>query len=268
MLTPTIPEGFPPILTGLGAPVRYFPVRKFNKIGSLVMFIVFLAGALAVLIYGLYRAYTAYWQHGAAVIGSMLSTPLILAAVLFLLAVLGGWLAYSNWNRGVLLCEKGFAIRSRKGIQEWRWEEITSIKVRITRQYANGVYTGTTHEYMLVNNQNGRVTINEGFQKVVELGEVIESSVFPLLYEPAAEQYNQGKPVAFGPVVISKLGLHFGKKTIPWEEIKEVSLQRGDLKVSRKEGGWFSGASVPAPVIPNLRVLLAILKQVVGLKTD
>jgi hypothetical protein len=38
------------------------------------------------------------------------------------------------------------------------------------------------------------------------------------------------------------------------------------LKVSKKDGGWFSGASAAAASIPNLRVLLAIIHQVVGVK--
>ena len=41
----TIPEGFPPITTGLGSPVRYFPVRKINRVGNLVMAILFFLGA-------------------------------------------------------------------------------------------------------------------------------------------------------------------------------------------------------------------------------
>jgi hypothetical protein len=50
--------------------------------------------------------------------------------------------------------------------------------------------------------------------------------------------------------------------------VKEVSIHQGILKVSRKDGGWFSGASAAASVIPNLRVLLAIIQQLVGLKAD
>jgi hypothetical protein len=48
--------------------------------------------------------------------------------------------------------------------------------------------------------------------------------------------------------------------------VKEVSIHQGILKVSRKDGGWFSGASAAASVIPNLRVLLSIIDQVTGVK--
>ncbi len=268
MLTPSIPEGFPAIMTGLGSPVRFFPVRKFNKIGNLMVCILLLLGALAVFLYGLYITYTAYLQHGAAVIGGKLTSPLLLAIGLLLLGLWAGWSAWSNWNRGVLLYEKGFVIRSRTGVQNWAWAEIASIKNRITRHYTNGIYTGTTHEYTLLNRQNEQLRMNDAFVKVEELANSVEQNVFPLLYEPAAQEYNEGKPLAFGPVIISKVGLHFGKRTIPWDEVKEVSLKRGELKVSRTNGGWLSGTNVPASAIPNLRVLLAILDQVVGLKAN
>ncbi len=268
MLTPSIPEGFPAVLTGLGTPVRYFPIRKVNKTGSLVVCILFLLGSIAVFLYGLSTAYTAYSQHGASVIAGKLTTPLLIALGLFLLGLWAGWSAWTNWTRGVLLYEKGFVIRSRKGVWNWSWPDIASITTRITRHYTNGIYTGTTHEYTLLNRQNERLRINDVFGKVEELAGIIEQNVFPLLYEPAAQLYNEGKPLVFGPVTLSKAGPYFGKKTIPWEDVKEVSLKRGNLKISRKSGGILSGASVPTHTIPNLRVLLAIIDQVVGLKTN
>jgi len=267
MLTPAFPDVFSSTVTGLGAPVRYFPIRKLNKIGSLVAFIILLGGAVAVLLYGLYVAYAAYQQHGLAVIWDKLMAPGIIAFVLFLCALLAGWSAYKNWNREIVLYEKGFAIRSRKGIQSWPWSDMVSIKIKVTRHYTNGIYSGTTHEYTLMNRQNEKLRLNDAFSKVEELAASIEQSFFPLIYEPAAKEYNNGHPLEFGPVAISKTGMYFGKKTIPWVDIKEVSLQKGELKISRKGGGWFSGARIPAPAIPNLRVLLTIISQVVGLKT-
>ncbi|MCX6099935.1 MAG: hypothetical protein NTV92_00605, partial [Candidatus Bipolaricaulota bacterium] len=83
---------------------------------------------------------------------------------------------------------------------------------------------------------------------------------------PAADQYNAGQTIVFGSVAISKAGIAIGKKTYPWADVKEVSIHQGILKVSRKEGGWFSGARASASTIPNLRVLLTIIQQGIGLK--
>jgi exonuclease I len=136
----------------------------------------------------------------------------------------------------------------------------------ITRHYTNGIYTGTTHVYTLFNRQNQRLVLSDSFGKVEELAKLIDESIFPRLYKLAADQYNAGQAIISGPVEISKAGITISRKTYPWSDVKEVSIHRGILKVSRKEGGWFSGASASASSIPNLGVLLTIIHQVVGLK--
>jgi hypothetical protein len=260
-----IPEAFVPVI-GLGAPRGYFPVRRWNRLGSLVLFFLLLAGAVGVFLFGIYETYLAYQQHGPALIDDKLTGPLVIAFILFVFGLLAGWGAYANWNKGVAAYERGFAYRDRKGIQVWNWEDVVSLKSAITRHYTNGIYTGTTHVYTLFNRQNQRLVLSDSIGKVEELAKSIDQNIFPLLYGPATNQYNAGGTIAFGPVAISKAGIAIGKKTYPWADVKEVSIHQGILKVSRKEGGWFSGASAAASAIPNLHILLAIIQQVVGLK--
>ena len=244
----------------------YFPVKKWNRWGNLVFCLVLLAGALLVLLFGIYITYLAYEQHGPAMIDDKLPVPLVIAFFLVALGLLAGWSAYANWNKGALVYERGFAYNDRKGLQIWHWEDVVSMRSAITRHYTNGIYTGTTHIYTLFNRQNQRLVLSDSLGKVEELAKMIDESIFPLLYKLAADQYNAGQTIVFGPVAISKTGITIGRKTYPWSDVKEVSIHRGVLKVSRKEGGWFSGASAAASSIPNLGVLLTIIHQVVGLK--
>jgi hypothetical protein len=267
MIESQIPEAFASSSMGLGTVKQYFPVKKGRRVGNLVIFFLFLLGAAAVFLYGIYDTSTAYQAHGVAVIDDHLVTPSIIAIVLFLLGVWAGWSAYANWNRGAVLYEKGFVVRDRHGLQPWRWEEIASITSAVIRHYTNGIYTGTTHVYTVINQQNRRLVLNDALGKVEELAKGIEEGCFPFLYERLALQYNSGQPVVFGPVAISKTGIQIGKKVYPWADVKDVLLNQGFLKVSKKEGGWFSGASAAAATIPNLHVLLSIINQVVGVKT-
>jgi fumarate reductase subunit D len=267
MNNPQFPEAFTTIVIGLGAPKRYFPVKNLNRIGSLVAFFIFLIGSVLVFLYGIYDTFMAYQKYGPAMIDDKLTAPVVIAFVLFLLGLAAGWSAYASWNRGVASYERGFAIRDRKGIQIWSWEDIVSLTSAVTRHYTNGIYTGTTHVYTLFNRQNERLLINDIFVKVDELAKDIEQGIFPLLYARAASEYNAGQKLVFGPVVISKDGIQISKKTYPWTDVKDVSIHQGILKVSKKDGGWFSGASASAASIPNLRVLLTIIDQVAGLKT-
>jgi len=265
MDNPQIPETFTSVM-GLGAPRRYFRVRNLNRAGSLVVFIIFIGGSALAFVYGIYEAYLAYQKHGSAMIDDKLVWPVIIAFILLLLGSAAGWSAYANWKRGVALYDQGFAVRDRKGIRSWRWEDVTSLTAAVTRHYTNGIYTGTTHVYTLYNRQNGRLVLNDIYVKVEELAKAIEECIFPLLYGRAADQYNTGQMLIFGPVAVSKAGIQIGKKTYPWMDVKQVSVQRGILKVAKKDGGWFSGTSAATASIPNPRVLLAIIHQVVGVK--
>jgi hypothetical protein len=261
-----IPDEMNSLVLGLGTLTGYYPIRKANRSGSLAAFFVCLIGSAGVFFYGLYVTYLAYQKHGPVMISQNLTTPTIIAIIAFLLGVLAGANAYVNWNKAVAVYEKGFAVRDRKGVKSWRWEDVVSLTSAVTRHYTNGVYTGTTHVYTLYNRQNERLVLNDVFTKIEEVAKNIEQSIFPLLYGRAADQYNAGQTLVFGPVAVSKGGIMIGKKTYPWQEVKEVSIHQGILKVSKKDGGWFSGASATAASIPNLRVLLTIINQVVGLK--
>jgi hypothetical protein len=266
MKAPQFPESLRAAVIGLGAPGGYYPVKNLKRTGNLVAFFFFIAGAILVFLYGLYVTFLAARKHGPALIDEKLPVPAMIALVLVLLGMVAAWSAYRNWNRGAAVYERGLAMRDRKGIRLWRWEEVLSMTQSITRHYMNGIYTGTTHVYTLVNRQGDRLVLNDDYIKVDQLAKAIQESIFPILYARAAQQYNAGQSLVFGPVVISKSGIQVGKKTTPWEEVQQVSIQQGILKVSKKGGGWFSGASASASVIPNLNVLLSLIHQVVGLK--
>jgi hypothetical protein len=266
MNSPQLPQAFAPVI-GLGAPKAYFPVKNLRRTGNLVAFFVFLGGCVLVFLYGLYDTYLAYQQHGPVMIEARMTTPAIIAFVLFLLGLASGWSAYANWNKGVAIYEKGFVHRDRKGFTSWRWEEILSLTTAVTRHYTNGIYTGTTHVYTLLNQRNERLVLNDAFKGVEQLAAAIEQAIFPLLYERTSTQYNVGQTLIFGPLSISKAGIQIGKKTYPWAEVEQVSIHQGVLRVSKQSGGWFSGASAMAASIPNLRVVLSIIDQVVGVKT-
>ncbi len=265
MNNPQIPEAYGSVL-GLGLPKSYHPARGVNRAGNLIFFFLLLIGSVAVFFFGLYDAYLAYQSHGPAMLDEKLTTPSIVALVLFALGALAGWGAYVNWNKGVAIFEQGFTCRDRKGFTTWRWDDVNSLTAAVTRHYTNGIYTGTTHVYTLFNRQNEKLVLNDAYAKVEALAKTIEQSIYPRLYQQAAGLYNAGQVLTFGPVAISKGGIQVGKKSYPWAEVKQVSIHQGFLKVAQKDGGWFSGASAMASAIPNLGVLLSIIDQTVGLK--
>ena len=262
MNNPNIPEAFTSVM-GLGAQKQY--IKGGNRTLNLVLAVLFLGGAALLVLYGVYEAFN-WSSYGSAMVTSKLTGPLVFAGILFLLGAWAAWSTYSNWNKGLMIYDRGFAYRDRKGIQTWQWINVTSITAAITRHYTNGIYTGTTHVYTLLNNQNEKIVLNDSFKKVEDVAGIIENNVYPILYERAAQAYNSGQTLTFGLVAINKGGIQIGKKNYPWTDVKQVSINNGFVKVSKKDGGWFSGASASAAAIPNLKIMLSIINQVVGVR--
>jgi hypothetical protein len=221
---------------------------------------------VVVMFLGMFNAYQAFQQHGTSLIDDALGVPLVIAVILFLVGILAAWVTHVNWEKAAVVYERGFAYSDRKGVQTWSWDQVASMTSAITRHYTNGIYTGTTHTYTLLDRQNRRLVLSDSIRKVEQLAKVIEEGIFPLLYQHAADQYNLGQPLNFGPVTISKTGITIGKKNYAWVDVKQVTIRQGFLKIAKADGGWFSGASAMVSAIPNLRVLSAILQQVVGLQ--
>jgi hypothetical protein len=265
MNNPKIPDAFHGIV-GLGSLRSVQPARKWLTWGNLIICLILSMGAVLVFLYGVFETYLAYQQHGPAMIDDKLTVPLVIAIVMIVVGLLTGWGAYVNWARAAAVYEGGIAYTDRRNLIAWRWQDIVSMKAAITRHYTNGIYTGTTHVYTLFNRQNQKLILSDPISKVEEVGKQIGSNIFPILYEKAADQFNAGQILPFGPVAISKQSLTYNKKTFPWTDIKEISIRHGTLTVHKKEGGLFSGIRFAAASIPNLDVLLAIVQQVVGLK--
>lgn len=263
-----LPEAFQPVF-GLGNATLFYPFNRWNKWGGLIAGLIFLGGSMLVGLYGLYDTWITYTTMGPSLVWKNFGVYALIAVILGALGLWGLWSAFNNWQKGVVIYQNGIAYNDRKGLRAWRWDEIASITAQIVRHYTNGVYTGTTHKYILVNNQGDKIILNDGFSKVEDLANTVREQIFPLLYKKAADAYNNGQTVTFGQLSISRNGgLQIGKKSYPWAEIQQVSIEQGYIKIAKKGGGWFSGASVMAGATPNLDVALSLINQLVGLKSQ
>lgn len=252
---------------GLGSVQKICPVRKSHRTGNVLAAMIFLILAAASLLYGLWYTYGQLQSYGPAVLIKSILPFLIALIICLLIAAATAWAAYSNWNKAVVIYQGGLAYADRHGVKSWRWDEFASLTSAVTRHYTNGIYTGTTHIYTLTKNGGEKIVLTDSFPKVEDISGMIRANVFPLLYQSYAEAYNAGQRLVFGPVAISKSGgIQIGKREYPWDQVEQVSIHQGVVRVAKKGGGWFSGATATASVIPNLEVMLSIIDQVAGLK--
>lgn len=265
MNTPQPPEAFSS-LSSLGGLIETFPLRKGRRWTWLIAALILLTASASVKIYGITLAYLGWKRYGAAVVGESLFWPLVIAAGLFLSSLIFAGVAYANWTKAIVLYQNGFTYKDRRGLHPWRWRDVAALRMAVTRHDVLGIHTGTTHAYTLENRNGNRLALNDGFSRMEELARVIEENTFSLLFEQAAQQYNFGRNLTFGPVMVNKAGIQVGRKSYGWGEVQQVSIQQGILKVSKKGGGWFNGASAAASNIPNLRVLLDVIDRLAGIQ--
>jgi len=265
MNAPQLPEAFSS-LSSLGGLIETFPLRKGRRWAWLVAALILLTASAGVKIYGITLAYLGWKRYGAAVVGESLFWPLVAAAGLFLLSLLFAWIAYANWAKAIALYQNGFAYKDRCGLRLWRWKDVAALRMAVTRHDVFGIYTGTTHVYSVENRNGNQLVLNDGFNRVEELARVIEEKTFPSLFEQASQQYNSGRNLTFGPVMVNQAAIQIGKKSYAWGEVQQVTVLRGYLHIARKEGGLFSGAKTALAGILNLRVLLSLISQVVRIK--
>jgi hypothetical protein len=258
---PQIPPPFYTVV-GLVLPRDYFPVKSWLRWVSLVISLLLTTSAAIIILLGIYDTVVATQQRGPAMIDDTLTGPLVSAVVLLVLGLLAGWSAFTIWKKGVVGYDGGFAYIDGKGLHSWSWDNVSSMTSAVTRHYLIGIYVGTSHKYTLSNRKNQRLVLSDSIHRVEELAKLIDQRIYPFLVQRATELYNAGQEVVFGPVRIGKRGFLIGNKVYPWTEANKVTIHQGVLKLSSKDGSWFSAARLSASNIPNLRILVTIVNQV------
>lgn len=188
----------------------------------------------------------------------------VLILLLFTLFFLAGGLYYLLrpilFSDAVYLYTNGFIYHKKERYDVYRWSDLAEIWQQVTKRYYNGVYTGTTHKYTVHRKDGTQLILNDRFAKVEQLGNIISQQIYRNLFPVCLDAYRAGQVLTFGPVSISQQGVSNGKEWLPWQEVKDFSVNRGILTVKR-QGKMLTWCSYPASKIPNLAVLMGLLEQ-------
>jgi hypothetical protein len=246
---------------GLGPLKTEHPANKTSARFNLGCGIVSLIAVPILLVLSAYLFFDVYSRFGPARIDDKtfdIFWPLGAAA---LALALGAWLIFDYWrNRGLAaaLYEQGLAYHDRNGLKQVRWDQVDAVWQAITKHYRNGVYTGTTHLYTIQAQGGDRIVLDDKLTKVEELGSAIQQNVASALFPRYVNAITQGQRVTFGPLAIDREGIYSGNKSLTWNEIKAIKLDKGNISI-KKEGGWFNWASASVPQIPNFYIFYELI---------
>ena len=250
-------------VTTLGRQLQEFHLRRvwLGRWGNLLLAGLCLVSAVFVLLYAGYQAYQYYFRFGPAILWKTVEIPIILELLFLVIGLAAARAAYVNWKRKAVLFENGFTYQDFKGIQVWRWMDIQSYRYMVYRNYAAFLHTGDTHQCLLFHNGGTTLKLDDELGHVDQLVSKIRESVFPRLYTQSIRQFQDGKPLEFGPIAISLAkGVVYRKKSAALEALDSFRTTRGILQItfnSKRET-----LRLPAAQIPNLDILLAILAEI------
>lgn len=138
-----------------------------------------------------------------------------------------------------------------------RWEEIKTVwrspVFRIGRNNQSTIPPRVSG-YTFQLRDGGKHTLNRFNMRMDILSKLIQEQVVPLQLPTAIDAYQTGQTLTFGEVRVNQQGITIGERSLPWPQVKSVTLQESKLAVfditQRKP--W---SSLKAKEIPNLFLL-------------
>lgn len=166
----------------------------------------------------------------------------------------------------VALYEQGIRYVSILGSKETRWAEVerfyySAIKQTVWYGFIP-IPTGTHYRFALIDSHGQKISFGAGIERGEELGKKLVEMTLEALTAKAAERFNSGVELDFGPIGMDKVsGLKvkgwFKFKEIPWDDVVDYSIDKGHFFVWRR--GQKRTRGTPIQKIPNAFVLLALL---------
>jgi hypothetical protein len=244
---------------GLGAFKKEYKNTGGRRWISLAFGVLCLLATPVLLLAAAYLAYQAYNNAGLYRVWDAVALPLIFALIALFLGVLIAISAFRSWGLTAALFENGVAYQTRTGIQQANWADVTAVWQRVTRHYTNGVYTGTTHVYTVQTTTGQKIVLDDRLGKgVEELGNAVQRGASNALFPRYWTAIQNGQRVDFGALALDNQKLYAGKKELPWNEIKAVKINKGQISI-KKDKGWFNWASVSVPQVPNFIIFYDLI---------
>jgi hypothetical protein len=251
----------------LGRPLKIYPISLGQKLSSLMSAVICFGIAFAMLIIlrpMMLNGTGPFQGMNAAGMDTYLNViTLALPGLLSLLAVFHLTKMALNWNKAITIHENGISFRQWGRLRQWQWPEIRAIQAQIVRYtYYGFIPAGTLRNYWLYNHNGEILPLTQVYNRVQDLVSDVRNAVLPLMLARALSDFQAGRPVEFGHIQVHQQGIVFTGKTYKWEDVESVSVNDGRVQISKRGGGWFSGASLDASAVPNLEVLIALLAEI------
>jgi hypothetical protein len=124
----------------------------------------------------------------------------------------------------------------------------------------------TTYHYKLRKRDGTQFTFNSNWERLAnfeQFGNEMQNETAKRLLPRAIRDYNAGQAVDFGKFTVSREGLTYRGKVLPWSAFGGLQFGAGLMTVT-KQGQWLTWAGVTTAKVPNLMVFQNLVNHAVS----
>lgn len=249
----------------LGDLVAIYPLRRawLVRAGSVLLAVSCAAAGLVVLGNTGLQALDRYYRHGPAVVMRGAVLPLLLAFLLFALALYILLAMVRLWKKCLVLYVGGLAYTGYHGTQSYRWDQVASLRGSAIQRTLLGFAFGNKASYSLITTSGQTIQLESDLAGIDEAVDAVREKLVPLLYERYHPGFASGQGYLFGPIGIQKSqGITIRQLTLPWTNLRSPAIKNGELRIPTRDAkGKDRVYSIPVSEIPNLDLLMAFLAE-------
>ncbi|MEM6281841.1 MAG: DUF6585 family protein [Chloroflexota bacterium] len=258
-----MPENRPMPLTGdpeippdplLGKPVDNFPGRRLRAL--LIGWPIFIATAML-------------FNYAFIDINAFWVAPLVVMTVGFIGLIIGWWVLH-QWNREVILYERGFSYREGSENVPFQYAEVAAIRLRAEQvAYFFGLFRRVIYRTHIRTYSGDRILLDNSYSRIEQMTDAISKQVYQRLRPTLRAELDNRQAVPFADDLhMTADGLHVtadsteytdADLSLPWAQSGGYRVASGQLNLLRADGAvWFA---LPLREVDNLVLLLELIQE-------
>ncbi len=243
--------------------IKIYQGRQFELSDLFTLFIPGLCAIFGSFCYGGYLYLYAYQKYGPVAskswsqlwfILSMIATIIFLTLLFYRLLIA---------RRYAAVYEEGLELNLKKS-QIAIWKDISGVTAISFRPYFFWLQLPPIQSGTIYYRNGETIQIQDNILNAADLLTQIKAKVYPILIQTFENDFRSGKKLSFGPIILDKQHIFLTNsgsaqtQEYSWQEIKQINLHSGNLMIEFLN---FPNESIPAAEIPNIEIMLQIIKS-------
>lgn len=227
-----------------------------------IMLIVGIVTMVAALLWSLYRWLFAFSHFGPAVVWRWTGPAIGIAILALLLAIYSMLFLLRNRQRIVYTTPDGLWLNNRGERRFVSWADIASIQSSAAH-YRWLRSNGEPQMRILLRTIGGEVIKIPTFMTaLMDLQQLVKEYIYPYAMDRYREMMKSDQVLDFGPLKLSRRGVSYRNHIDPWQNFRDVQLERGRLRVEFQRPNGMKKISIAARSIPNLDLCVQLLRNI------